>query len=272
MFDIIFSTFAYVCRRREIPNILNPKTLSEKILYKKLFPTKFECNLRKLVSDRLAVREYVNKKGTTCILIPIHWSGETITKDVWESLPSKFVIKANHGSKMVKIVDKAEAEFSEIFELTELWKKTDYYKKGREWVYKDLPRTLLVEEYMTDLSGDVPPDYKFFCLNGKVEFVQLDLSRFKEHKRNLYDRKFNKLDVKLHFDNGDSVLRPSNYDEAVRVAEKLAEDFDFIRVDLYLLESGVHFGELTNFPGNCFEKFSPSSFDSVLGEKLYVYK
>lgn len=272
MLDKLFSISAYVLRRKELPNLLSPASLSEKMLYKKLFPEKQEIILRKLISDRLNVREYVRNKCSDCLLIPIIWSGEYLTQEIWDDLPSKFVIKANHGSKMVEIVDKSITNFYSVLNLTKQWMNIDYYKKGREWVYKDLPRVLIVEEYMSDLSGDVPPDYKFFCLNGKVELVQLDLSRFQGHKRNLYDREFKKLEAKLHFDNGGNIDKPNKFDKAVSIAERLSKDLDFIRVDLYILEQGIYFGEMTNFPGNCLEKFSPSYYDYMLGAKLNVKK
>ncbi|TOC24041.1 hypothetical protein CGJ88_25110, partial [Vibrio parahaemolyticus] len=43
-----------------------------------------------------------------------------------------------------------------------------------------------------------------------------------------------------------------------------------VRVDLYLLDDGIFFGELTNFPGNCLESFDDYSFDLEVGSKLVL--
>jgi hypothetical protein len=53
----------------------------------------------------------------------------------------------------------------------------------------------------------------------------------------------------------------------VRVAESLAEDFDFIRVDLYSVANKIYFSELTPYPGGVTHRFEPESVDSILGEK-----
>ncbi|WP_140069261.1 ATP-grasp fold amidoligase family protein, partial [Vibrio parahaemolyticus] len=225
--------------------------------------------LRKLAADRIAVRDYVKSKSKNCNLIKMLWSGSELKNSDWESLPDKFVIKANHGSKMVKIVDKSKDSFKSIYDLTQEWLVRDYYKRGREWVYKDTPRTLIVEELL-QFSDKVPPDFKFFCLNGKVSFVQVDLDRFNGHCRNIYSNRFDLLDVEYHFPRGYSIKKPSNFEDAVKISEELSSDFDFVRVDLYLLDDGIFFGELTNFPGNCLESFDDYSFDLEVGSKLVL--
>lgn len=267
--DTIFSILAFVVRQKRLPNVISPKSLTDKILFIKLNQKSKISSLRKLAADRIAVRDYVESKSKSCDLIKMLWSGSELHTSDWDSLPDRFVIKANHGSKMVKIVDKSQDSYASIYDLTQEWLNRDYYKKGREWVYKDTPRTLLVEELL-QFSDKVPPDFKFFCLNGKVSFVQVDLDRFNGHCRNIYSNKFDLLDVEYHFPRGYPIEKPSNFDEAIRIAEELSNDFDFVRVDLYLLDSGIFFGELTNFPGNCLESFDNYSFDLEAGSQLVI--
>lgn len=269
LFDSAVSVLAYMLRNKRLPKLIKPITLTDKILAIKLNQTCELVELRKLAADRLNVRNYVNKKSSACSLIPLLWEGDKLTKNVWDSLPSRFVIKANHGSKMVKIINKDTDCYESILELTCIWLKNNYYKKGREWVYKDTPRKLLVEELL-ELSSKVPPDFKFFCLNGKVAFIQVDLDRFDGHRRNIYDNNFKLIDIEYHFPKGYALEKPKLFDKALNIAEDLSIDFDFIRVDLYLLEDKVYFGELTNFPGNCLESFSDHTFDRDMGERLVV--
>lgn len=267
--DNLLSIVAFIVRQKRLPNIINPKSLTDKMLLIKLRPNSKKSYLRKLSADRMAVRDYVKSKSPNCNIIKILWSGNKLLVDDWNLLPNNFVIKANHGSKMVKIVDKSEDSFESVQKLTNDWLRKDYYKKGREWVYKDTPRTLLVEELL-QFSEEIPPDYKFFCLNGKVKFLQVDLDRFNGHCRNIYNSKFDLLDVEYHFPRGYSIDKPSKFDEAIKISEELSSEFDFIRVDLYLLEDGVFFGELTNFPGNCLESFDDYSFDLKMGSQLVL--
>lgn len=271
MYDYIFSLLAFVYRQKKFPNLVSPSSLTEKILSIKLNPSHYSSQLRKLAADRYKVRDYVIKYSDECKLIPLLWYGDEFTHTVWDSLPVKFVIKANHGSKMVHIVDKTVDDYHVISEMVLGWLDTDYYKKGREWVYKDTERFFVVEQFMI-FDGDVPPDFKFFCLNGKVQLIQVDSDRFSGHTRNLYTRDFESLDVKYEFPLGNGIEKPKNLLAAIDIAESLSVEFDFIRVDLYLLEDGVYFGELTNFPGNCLESFQPHSFDINLGSKLELLK
>ncbi len=265
--DKLFSIVKYSLYHKKIPN-LKGNGFSERLLSKKcgLLDSK-EKQLRETVTDRLLVRDFVGKAGSGVDLIPLLWSGKTFTKQVWDGLPERFVIKARHGSQMVRIVDKNKCEFSEIYSATEKWKKTDYYLLGREWVYKNTPRELVVEKFIS-FNSDVPPDYKFFCLNGRVELVQIDLDRFKGHKRNLYSRDFEQLDVTLIYPPGEPIEKPRLFEQAIEIAEKLSKEFDFIRVDLYILDDQIYFGELTNFPENGLGAFEPKSYDQALGAKM----
>ena len=53
--------------------------------------------------------------------------------------------------------------------------------------------------------------------------------------------------------------------ELIDVAERLARETDFVRVDLYAAGDRVVFGELTNYPDAGRANFDPASFDDDLG-------
>jgi len=50
------------------------------------------------------------------------------------------------------------------------------------------------------------------------------------------------------------------------LAEKLAEPFDYVRVDLYNLNGKIFIGELTHYPASGIGKYEPSSFVFELGK------
>jgi len=265
----LFYFIFFIYKLKYIPNFKNPKSLNEKLNFIKLNKTSYD--LRCLVVDRIKVRDYVLQKTSECTLINNLWVGVNFENDIWESLPNKFAIKANHGSGMVRVVDKEKDTFLEIENLCTVWLNKDYASRGREWFYSDLEKFLIVEEFL-EFNDDVPPDYKFFCMNGKVEMVQVDLDRFKGHVRNLYDKNFKRIDGQLCYPQGYDIDEPKMFKEAIILSEKLSQDFDFIRVDLYLMEDKIYFGELTNIPGNGIEAFKPRSLDYKLGSKLELIK
>jgi hypothetical protein len=216
------------------------------------------------------VREFVREKAGEKYLIPLLLDTDKLSLSDWKSLPNSFVLKANHGCGMVELVfEKSAVEYDQIFKLTQEWLKFDYAKFGREWVYEEVPRKIIAEELITDSENEIPEDYKFFCFHGRVEMIQIDLGRFKKQRRNLYNRDFQLIDAKCLYPNSEKkVTKPQNLDEMIAVAEKLASEFNFIRVDLYSSNNRVYFGELTNFPGNGFIAYQPDSFDFELGKKV----
>ncbi len=249
------------------PDLKTPKRFSEKIQVLKLYD---RSELRRIVAGRLTVRDYIIEKSGESILIPLAGRYDTFDINIWEKLPSSFVLKASHGSGMVQIVrSKEKADKYSIIHQANGWLNTDYYRFGREWVYKDLDRFILAEELILDNGGEVPSDFKFFCFHGKVKFVQVDIGRFQSQKRNLYDENFNYLEAGLnHPVGGDVIEKPALFEQARLIAEQLSSEFNFIRVDLYILQSRIYFGELTNFPGNGFERFNPDEFDFRFGKEL----
>ncbi len=249
------------------PDLDNPGRLSEKVHYIKVNE---QTPLRKLAADRLKVRDYVAEKVGEGHLIPMHGQFDSLTKENWDKLPQQFVLKANHGSAMVCIVqNKEEERFEEVKAVTEQWLRTDYSEVGREWIYKDVPRKIIAEKLITGPGGSVAYDFKFFCFHGKARLFHIDMDRFDEGRRNFFDEDFKPVDVTFRLPpKKEPVTLPSNIGEAKHVAEKLSEDFNFIRVDLYITEENIWFGELTNYPGNGFSRLLPDSYDLEYGELL----
>ncbi|SMO66776.1 ATP-grasp fold amidoligase family protein [Fodinibius sediminis] len=262
--DRWYAKVRYWLELNEWPDLEEPEKFTEKIQFIKLYE---RTPLRRQVADRTKVRNYVAEKVGTDHLIPLMDTFGTLTQKTWDSLPAAFVLKANHGCGMLRIVfDKEEEPYREAYLQTERWKKTDYFKIGREWVYRDLPRTLLAEKLLLNDAKDIPRDYKFFCFEGQVKLIQVDYDRFGNQKRNLFDRHFNRIEGQLLYPPYTGHVRqPNNLEKAISIAETLSADFNFIRVDLYLLDDGVYFGEMTNYPGNGFVPFHPADLERTLG-------
>jgi hypothetical protein len=267
--DRIFNKLFFLYKNKYWPNFKKPQSFNEKINYLKLHS---KNPLRALVADRLKVRDYILKKAPECELIPILWKGDIFTQEVYESLPQKFVLKANHGSGMVKIVDKTVDDYEVLYMLSEQWKKIDYGKITRQSFYDNIEKIIIVEEFIT-FKGDVPPDFKFMSFNGKIEFIQIDIDRFSKHTRDIYDSNFNKLNFTLEYPNSNKTInKPKLFEKSKKIVTQLADDFDFIRVDLYILDDKIYFGELTNTPGNGYDRFIPKDMDFKFGKKIIFKK
>ena len=246
------------------PNVLFPKTFNEKLQRRKLFDRR---PILALISDKYAVRNYVREKLPVDIFPRLYCVTENPSDINFKHLPNRFVIKPTHASGWVRIVkDKSLISERELQEQCQKWLGRSYYDVSKEWVYKNVPRRVLVEELLEDGTGDVPRDYKFFVFAGKVELVQVDVDRFRAHRRNLYDRHWNRLDVRFVYDTYSGALtRPNNLAKMIEYAEVLGNGLEFVRVDFYDLGSRIVFGEMTATPENGFGKFVPQSFDLFLG-------
>lgn len=246
-------------------NLSKPILYSEKIQKRKLDIRKEYSEL----SDKYAVRSFVSNKIGSKHLIKLLNVYDSINEVDFDSLPDKFVIKTNFGSGVehIEIVDKKN-NFSQgnIFKKFSNAMSKKY--KGSllgETQYNAIPPKIIIEEFIKS-SDDGIDDFKFHIFNSKDGFLQIDFDRFKNHRRNLYDFSFNKLDYGLCYPTGEYKLPPLNKLEEMKdIAFKLSEGFDFVRVDLYLVGEKILFGEMTFTPGSGFEKFSDPNADKLYG-------
>lgn len=187
----------------------------------------------------------------------------------WNKLPNSFVIKSNHDSGNVKIIrDKSKViNPMEIIKEMNLSLKINFGWYKLEKHYISIKPKLIVEELLTNKSGEIPKDYKFHIFRDKM-FIQVDTDRFIEHKRNIYDENMNKLNFQLKstYKSFNEEIKINNLDEMKSIAKKLASDFDYVRVDLYEIENRIYFGELTFTHEGGLGDVKPLEWDYKLGE------
>ncbi len=248
-------------------DLSDPKTLNEKIQWLKIND---RTGLHTICSDKYAVREYIEKQIGEKYLIPLLYHTADPKNINEESLPNEpFIIKRNHDSGNVTIVkDKKDINWERIQKKQAILLKNNYYFHGREWQYKNIKPRILVEKLLFDENNNIPNDYKLHCFNGKLIFTQVDLSRFEDHRRNLYDLNWNLIDCEWKFPGGEPAEKPKNMDKMQELAEKLATPFDYVRVDFYSIGDNIYFGELTFHSGSGTEKFSPIEWDRKFGDML----
>ena len=62
-----------------------------------------------------------------------------------------------------------------------------------------------------------------------------------------------------------NIVKPRQFDEMKSLAEELSKDISFCRIDLYIHNERVFFGEITLIPGGGNEPFLPQQFDEKIG-------
>jgi hypothetical protein len=244
------------------PDLDDPVTFNEKVLWRILND---RSPLLPQVTDKVTVRRFVASRVGEDYFTRRYAVVERAAELDWRALPRSFVIKPNHGSGWTRIVrDKSTADPLEILVAAQSWLRANYYRKGREWAYRNIQPRLIVEGLLLE-DGQIPRDYKLFCFHGEPLVIQVTSGRFTHHTRTLYDTAWRRLPFELLYPAGPDILRPKGLPEMLRVARALSQPFDFLRVDLYHIDGRVYFGELTCYPGNGTEPFRPAGFDAELG-------
>lgn len=230
----------------------NPQTLNEKILWLK-FNTYLDNPLVKQCADKYAVRKYVEEQGCSELLNELIDDFTDPDELNFEMLPTSFVVKLNIGCGFNYIVfNKADVNEHEIKAEMQRWLKEapKNYMGYSEMQYKDVEPHFIIEKYIGDPTTSLPEDYKFYCINGKCCIIMYCSGRdIKGHGAKFYylDTQWN---MKANDKNDADVVikRPANLENAIKYAEKLAEPFPFVRVDFYLSEDRIIFGEMTFTP------------------------
>ena len=67
---------------------------------------------------------------------------------------------------------------------------------------------------------------------------------------------------------GNEIPKPDNYDQMVTIAEKLSEEFKYVRIDLYNVDGKIYCGEITFYHGSGTYLITPKEWDEKLGAML----
>lgn len=251
-------------------NLENPITFNEKLQWLKLYNRKPEYSrmvdkyeAKKYVADIIGERYVIKTLGVWDSYDDIDFS----------SLPDSFVLKCTHDSGGLAIIkNKKTADYKSIRKKIEKSMGRNYFLYGREWPYKNVKRRIIAEEYMEEEDGSDLRDFKIHCFNGKPEIILVCTERYSDNglQEDFYDTDWNLMELRRpkHPNSKEGNNRPKELEEMLRLAKVLAKNEPFLRVDFYVINSKVYFGEMTFFPASGFEKFEPLSADEMLGKLI----
>lgn len=250
------------------PVIENPKSFNEKIQWYKLY---YRDSLMTQCADKWAVRKYVTKIIGEKYLIPILGVYNSVDDINFDELPNQFVLKVNHGSSQNIICkDKSKLNIENAKSQLSIWMKpeSNLYNISYEWCYKNIKPKIICESLINISNNDLL-DYKFFCFNGKVKIILVCSERSQELKTNFFDTNWNELPfTRFHLKNKKIISKPNRLKEMISISQKLSDKFPFVRIDLYEINKKIYFGEMTFYPGNGTEPFTPVEWDYKIGNFL----
>lgn len=265
-FSIFLEKCIFWAKMGVIPNFKKPTSWGEFIGHRK-----FYGDYKKLanVADKLMVRNYVKKQiGEKYLqdLYDVVESTDDISEEKYQKYPEQFVAKPNHASERVFINKKYN--YSHFRKSISGFLK-EFGNRNNEFHYKQISRKLLIEEYLNPTDEPLK-EYKIWVYNGKAEIIVPSLSIHDSKLNNnyrfrLYDRNWNEPNVQVRDNPAPFEKAPAQLSELIEISEKLATGWDFIRVDLFLADGAIKFGELTPTPS------AGRSFFLSLDDHRYIF-
>jgi len=249
----------------------NPKTLNDKVLWLK-FNTYWNNPLVRQCADKYRVREYVERIGCKELLNELIAVYERVEDIRFDELPDSFALKLNVGCGYNLIVpDKSKLDVEQAKRQIKKWMKEKYHLAFSEMQYKGVKPYILVEKYLSSEKGGLPEDYKFYCFNGEASYVMVCTDRQEGGKQARFwyynsDWEMQMLTSDaLRYGKEATIEKPKGIDEAFEYARKLSKGFPFVRVDFYIVDGKVIFGEMTFTPSGGFDNERLKETDELLG-------
>lgn len=277
--DGIFAKMKYRENTGRRLRLENPLTFNEKLWWLKI---NNRDPLLTICSDKYKVRDYVRECGLGHILNTMYGVYDKADEIDFNKLPEKAFIKTNHGSAINVLFDRNKPfDIKKFIKKFNVALKQNYYLQSREWNYKNIEPKIIVEKVLEDGENNSLIDYRFLCFDGVVKLIFIDIETAAVDgthnpyaKRNVYDKDFNYLDIKVgreQFDRS-TITKPENFDKMIEYAQKLSEPFPFCRVDLYNLDGQIYFGEITFYPGGATQIIEPEEWEKKLGDWIDIFK
>lgn len=256
--------FEYLRHVRRIPNLKVPKTLNEKINWRKLHqrdPRFTRC------SDKHEGKGFIREILGEGLTVPTLWVGRSPDQIPFDEIVPPYVVKSTNSSQDTVIVrSRAGEDRAGIREQMRRSLAEPHHVRGREWGYAGIEPRIIVERMLQTDDGESPLDYRFYVFHGRTECIIVSKTRGRWAAHSFFDRDLNRLPVhKRGYEQVVDVHRPACFPDMLAAAERLGREFDFVRVDMYACEGRYFIGELTFYPVAGYYVYEPRDWDEKLG-------
>lgn len=271
--DKLYLSLMCFLRTGIVINWENPKTYTEKLNWLKIYD--HSPNYTLLV-DKVKVKDYVRGIIGNEHVIPTLGVWENVDDIDFEKLPNQFVLKCNHNSSEGICIcrDKNLLDIEKVKNSLNKGLKKNYYYLYREWPYKDVERKVFAEELLVDRNkAEVLTDYKFFCFNGEPLIMYVSKDMAKNTTTDFFDMEYNRLPIQMRDPNSQNIPpKPDEFEKMKELAVKLCKGFAHIRVDFYVVNHIVYFGELTFYHNAGFSLVNPPDWNIKMGELIDIQR
>ena len=230
--------------------------------------------------DKLASKALVASIATRLnitIAIPeTYWVGTDVRElqRMAERLPARWVLKPNHSSGRVRLLDSAAApiNWSDLIAAGDRWMQPDEQTTVLgQWGYAGARRLLIAEQRLGG-GAEPPDDLRAQVVSGVIERVDLSIGldtpahRIASYERDLVTRYASDFEMEIPHDARTAVdAITAEERDAIRAAiEAIGTYVERVRVDGYFVEGRYWFGELTVYTASGLSD-TPLPFDRRIG-------
>ncbi len=206
--------------------------------------------------DKLKVKKIVQNEMPTAELF---FATNDPSQIFMENLPNTFVMKVNNASGrgvlvkngIIVATKKRDQDFiprectnNYLRLYAKKWLK-NLYAENTEKQYGLVQPMILFEEYLESLKMDI----ELYFFNGKVvviglffteDYTKNPIVSFYDASWNLFDISHPKFLVKK-----EPIEKPPYMDKLIAFGERFAEKIDHVRIDFFVTEEEIYFGEFT---------------------------
>lgn len=250
-----------------------PQTYNEKIQALKY--SEQDISLQTDV-DKYEVRQKIRELIGEEYLVPIYGVFEKPEEIHYEALPNSFVLKCTHGTHCSIVCrNKERLDILGTNKKLSKWLKHNYYYDAREWPYKNIKPRIICERLLGS-ENEALVDYKFMCFDGKVKLILVhqDINNEKgKHTLDIYTPEWELTEIEWGIPRmGRPIPKPERMDECINISERLSAGRPHVRVDLYIVDNRIYFGELTYYTAAGFKPFKNKEDDYLLGSWIHLEK
>lgn len=260
----------YRCSVKKWPNIDKPHGFNEKLSWIKLYN---QNPLYSKMADKYEVKHIVAELIGEEYIVPCYGVWNSFDDIDFSTLPDSFILKTTHDSSgIVPCKEKKSFDFKKARKIICQSLKNNYYLKGFEWPYKNATRRVLADKLLVDGNKVELQDYKWWCFNGVPRVMYItNKGMMKKVEENFYDMDFKPLDIDHGFPRTiPEYSKPAEFEKMRELAGTLSQGIPFVRVDFFVVDGKIYFGEYTFFDHAGLRAFGDNGWDEKLGSWIVL--
>ena len=262
----------------------NPRTLNEKVTWMEVMT---DTSKWTEYTDKYEVRKHIEELGLKDILTECYGVWDRVEDIDFDKLPEKFVLKCTHDCGSTVIVrDKSKMDKQEVLEFLRKHVSKRYGYDSCEPHYTFIKPRLMAESLIEmdnseTFSSETTVDHKIRCIGGKAQYDMVCYDRSLESGSGGSKTVYDLYDIhtwqpmrQYLADPGvayKDVPRPENLEKMIEIAEKIAQGFPQVRVDLYNVKGKIYFGEMTFYAFSGMNNHFTKEFQRMIGERIRLF-